>query len=778
MTVAPSAARVAVTTDLAFRDLAIVVVVAGATTLLFYRLKQPVVLGYLLAGFLVGPHSPGPHVESESTLRFLGELGIVFLLFALGLEFNLKKIRKVGLTALAAAVVEITVMLALGYAIGRALGWGQLESLFLGSIISISSTTIIVKVLDEKGGKTEGWAQLAFGILLIEDIIAIVLLTVLSSAGASAGFDPAQLGLLFAKLGIFLGVVVVLGLLVIPRFTDYLSRLAVEEVVVVAGIGTGFAVALLGVVLGFSPGLGAFIGGALMAESPRVERIEHKVTPFRDLFSGVFFVTVGAAIVPAALLTNWHFILIIAAAVIAGKVVGVSVGAFIAGRHPVESLRVGLTLAQIGEFSFVIAVLGVTVGAARPEIYAIAVGVSALTAFTTPYLVANSRRIAERLHGSTPVALRTFTAGYVSWVNRVEKTEKTDPERRVFRQAAARTVLYAAVTLGLIVVGAVTADRVHASMSSTVAWLPDGGVSLGWVLTTFIVAPFVYLWTVHLRRAVRSLARLAVPERLRGAEETTTERLLRRAFSVVAVVGSGALVLAVGMPLVGSPVLLVVVLGAVVAVTVVFGRSLRGFHKEIEATLDRLTGDQADAAEAVQLIETGHAWGAGSRTLLLDDSCAAVGRTIADLRIRELTGATIVNVRRAYETHAPPAPRLELLAGDNVMLVGDEPTLLRAEEILRGIDLGVSGGVTNVVVRPGSPLVGEDPAAPETRRRMRADLLRVRRDGANVRINAVGALQPGDTLVAIGPEADVAHLEALARPPDDRAPPPAGEPSF
>ena len=225
-----------------FLDFGIILLVAGAVALLFHYLKQPVVLGYLLAGVFLGPFSPGPSFVSDSeVMTFFGEIGIVFLLFALGFEFNLRKLKKVGVVAILAGTIEIAIMLGLGYALGQFLGWTSLQSIFLGAIMSISSTTVIVKVLAEMGKKDEEWAQTALGILIIEDVLAVLILTALSSAGATGNFAPGELVPLLYKLGVFLGAALLLGLLFAPRLVDKLAGLRVEEVMVSSPVGSGSA---------------------------------------------------------------------------------------------------------------------------------------------------------------------------------------------------------------------------------------------------------------------------------------------------------------------------------------------------------------------------------------------------------------------------------------------------------------------------------------------------------------------------------------------------------
>ena len=746
--------RVATAHDL-FLDFGIILLVAGLVALLFYYLRQPVVLGYLVAGFFVGPFSPGPSFVSDAeVMTFLGELGIVFLLFALGLEFNLRKLRKVGAVAIIAGTIEIAIMLSLGYGIGRAIGWGALESVFLGAIMSISSTTVIVKVLAEMGKKDEDWAQTAFGILIIEDVLAILILTALSSAGATGNFAPEELVGLLYKLGVFLGAALLLGLLAAPRIVDRLAILKVEEVTVILATGIGFGMALLAAGLGFSAGLGAFVAGALMAESPRVAKIEEKIHPLRDVFTAIFFVTVGAALDPASLVANWPIILVVTLAVVVGKILAVTLATFLTGAPPSRALRVGMTLAQIGEFAFIIAALGLSIGAANPAIYAVAIAVCAASAFLTPYLIRSSPALVSWLDRHLPTGLRAYAGAYSTWVRRIRKSD-AGKERRRIRVNLLTAALNGTVIIALFAAGATFGDDLRAA-------LPWSFRGIEWVVLSVLITPFAYMWVREIHHVILDLARLAVPQRLRTGGCTDTERLLRRTFGFAATVLTAVAFVVVGGLFVDDILYVLVLAGAGVAAgTVVLGQSLRRFHDEVEKTIDRMTGSDAPPAasreEALHMLDHAHAWGAGTREVRLPTVSGAGGRSIGQLRLRELTGASVVSVRRSGETEprTNPGPDLRFRPGDRVRLIGDDESLTRAEEILLGLDLGVEGGATEIHVPEGlagRPL-GEIALGG-------AQVLVVRRgDDANPAEPTL-ILMAGDVIVLFGSDDEVAAARA------------------
>jgi len=370
------------------QDLAVVMIVAGLVTVMFHRFKQPVVLGYIIAGVIIGPHTP-PYalIHDEDTIRTLSELGVILLMFSLGLEFSLRKLKQVGGTALIAALLEILLMVWVGYEIGQWFGWGTMNSIFLGAMLSISSTTIIVKALAELGKGKEPFAQLILGILIIEDILAIAMIALLSGIAMTGALHVAEVGKTLGKLSIFLVSALVLGLLVVPRLLTYVARFRSNEMLLVTVLGLCFGFSLLAVKLGYSVALGAFLIGAVIAESREIHRVEKMIEPVRDMFSAIFFVAIGLLIDPGMLVRHWLPIVVITIAVVAGKVVTCTFGTFVGGHDTRSALRTGMGLAQIGEFSFIIASLGLTLKVTSDFLYPIGVAVSAITTLLTPYLI-------------------------------------------------------------------------------------------------------------------------------------------------------------------------------------------------------------------------------------------------------------------------------------------------------------------------------------------------------------------------------------------------------
>src|SRR5688500_10866503 len=436
-------------------DLAIIMIVAGLVTIVFHRLRQPVVLGYIIAGLIFGPYSPPCKLvtNEHNSIDSLAQIGIVFLMFSLGLHFSLRKLARVGATAVIAATLEIVLMVLVGYQIGRMFGWSGMDSLFLGAMLSISSTTIIVKALADLGRAKERFAELIFGILIVEDILAIAMIALLSSIAMTQTLALAAVLTTLLKLVIFLAVVLVLGLLIVPPLLRYVARFKSNEMLLIAALGLCFGVSLVAVKIGYSVALGAFLIGAIVAEAREAGKIETLIEPVRDMFSAVFFVAVGMMIDPKIMAPHWLPIVVITVAVVVGKVVACGIGTFLAGHDTRTSLRVGMGLAQIGEFSFIIAQLGLSLGVTKDYLYPIAVTVSALTTLLTPYLIQASDPLVNMLERRRAAGgLMSYLEGYGQWLRGLNDGRRGDHQvRKLLRKWAFQVALNVALLSGLFI---------------------------------------------------------------------------------------------------------------------------------------------------------------------------------------------------------------------------------------------------------------------------------------------------------------------------------------
>lgn len=369
-------------------DLALILGAAAVITIFFKRLKQPVVLGYLLAGLLVGPNfNLFPSVSDPETIKIWAEIGVVFLLFALGLEFSFKKLVKVGGSAAITGFTEVTLMLLLGFGLGNLMGWSLMDSIFLGGIIAISSTTIIFRAFEELGLKSKQFTGLVLGVLVIEDLVAVLLLVVLSTVAVSQQVQGAELMYSLFKLIFFLCLWFLLGIFLLPTFLKRVAGFLNKETLLLLSLGLCLSMVVLANEVGFSSALGAFIMGSILAETTQGHKIEQVISSTKDLFGAIFFVSVGMLIDPAILLKYAGPVLLLSISIIVGKLLFVTSGALLAGKPLKQSIQAGTSMTQIGEFSFIIATLGLTLEVISDYLYPIAVGVSVLTTFTTPFMM-------------------------------------------------------------------------------------------------------------------------------------------------------------------------------------------------------------------------------------------------------------------------------------------------------------------------------------------------------------------------------------------------------
>ncbi len=377
-------------------DLALILICAGVMTLLFKRLKQPIVLGYIVAGFLASPNMPYmPSVHDLHGIHLWSEIGVIFLLFALGLEFSFRKILRMGAAPIIAACAVIMAMILVGMSTGQLFGWSQMDCIYLGGMLAMSSTTIIFKAFDDMGLRQKRFAGLVLSVLIIEDILAIVLMVMLSTLAVSKEFEGTEMLMSILKLGFFLVLWFVVGIFLIPLFLKKTRHLMSNETMLITSLALCFGMVVIASAVGFSAAFGAFIMGSIMAETAEKEQIEHLVAPVKDLFGAIFFVSVGM-MVDVALIAEYIVpILCIIVAIMLGHTL-LSTGGFLLAGQPLKTaMKCSFSLTQIGEFAFILATLGTSLGVTSDFLYPIVVAVSVFTTFTTPYMI----RLAEPAYG-------------------------------------------------------------------------------------------------------------------------------------------------------------------------------------------------------------------------------------------------------------------------------------------------------------------------------------------------------------------------------------------
>lgn len=568
------------------QDLATVMLVAGLTTVIFQRLRQPVVLGYIIAGVLVGPYTSAViFIHDEGTIRTLSELGMILLLFALGLEFSLKKLKAVGGAALVAALCEIVLMVWLGYEIGRFFGWSSMDAMFLGAMLSISSTTIIMKALDDLNLKRERFAQLIFGILIIEDVLAVVLMALLTGIASTGDLEAGPAMEAIGRLMLFMVVSLVVGLLLVPRVVDYIARVSRDDVLLVAVLGICFGFCLLVTEMGYSIALGAFLIGAIVGEADSVARVERIIGPVRDMFSAVFFVAIGMLIDPKLLMEYALPITVVTIGVVLGKVITCSFGTFVAGSGGRTSLRVGMGLAQIGEFSFVIASLGLSLKVTSGFLYPVAVAVSAITTFLTPYLIRAADPLAGFMAKRLPGGVTGMFNAYTDWMGNLSFSGQGAMVMKMIRRLVWHVIINMSLVVAVFLIMAYLYRRGFFFHWELLAQWPQVARTLAWSVAALLSLPMIVAAYRKASALGMLLAELSIPGHVGGAHNVKIRSVLARLVPLAAMWVLGLLVAALASTILPPREVAFVLVLVGVLLTWLLWRVLVQVHARLQAAL-------------------------------------------------------------------------------------------------------------------------------------------------------------------------------------------------
>ena len=567
------------------QDLAVIMLVAGVVTILFHRFKQPVVLGYIVAGFIIGPHTP-PFglIHDEETIKTLAELGVIFLMFCLGLEFSLRKLFKVGATAFIAAFMEITLMIWIGYEIGRWFDWNTMDSLFLGAILAISSTTIIVKALNDLKMKNERFAQLIFGVLIVEDILGIGIIALLSSIAVSGSVSPEEVFSTVGKLSLFMIVALVIGILLVPRVLAYVARFESNEMLLITVLGLCFGFCLLVVRLEYSMVLGAFLIGAIMAESRQLLKIERLIEPVRDLFSAIFFVAIGLMLDPTILMEYALPIVVITVAVVLGKMLSCGLGAFIAGNDGRTSLRVGMGLSQIGEFSFIIAALGMTLQVTSSFLYPVAVAVSVLTTLMTPYLIRAADPLSLKLSHVVPGRVSRVFGLYGEWLRSIQPQGEGALLAAMIRKILLQVGVNLALVIAIFFAGGFFAPRIARYLQG---WIlePSWQKGMIWGLALLLSLPFLIAAYRKLKALSMLLAEMGVKPEMAGRHTQRVRRVIAEVIPILSLLVIFLLLSALSASILPTNELLIVIAVVAAGVAAVLWRWFVRIHTRMQVAL-------------------------------------------------------------------------------------------------------------------------------------------------------------------------------------------------
>lgn len=670
-----------------FQDFVVIMVVAGIVTVLFHFLKQPAILGYLVAGVLVGPHFiEGGLIQQKETLRSVADLGVIFLMFSLGLHFSFRKLSKIGGQALTIGLIEAPIVFGSGFAIARYFGWSTMDAVFLGSALCVSSTILMFKTMSEMGKMNAPFARLAFGVSVVEDLFAIMLLAILPTLAASGTIywsDAAGNGM---KLAAFFVTLVVVGLIAVPRFVDYLDRYQRQDVLLIGILAICFGVAYFAYMMGYSVALGAFLTGTVIAESKASERINFFTKPIADLFGSLFFVAIGMMWEPQALQDSWDKGLIILGVFLLVKIGMVSLAGVISGEKVPAAVRTGFSMGQIGEFSFVMAALGLQLGVLRPDVYPMIIGISVFTMFICPFVLKHADRMIDPLWNQFPEKWKVKLDLYHQWLQQLTKVNS--PQQAAFRALIFKILGQLAINFAMITTLFLLSAFALRNTPDWMSWinaLGDWKQTVFWMATMIVSLP-IFVATYRKMQAFSML--LAELSMQNASSKLPLEAL--RSFISRAILSTGILLMLIGLFLFSSALLppTKVLMGALVTLVLIvllFRKNLIKVYARAQSALAETLNEPHELDPEVEQEDVMPTLlkGMDVEVVNLEEEDWAAGRQLRDLDLRVKTGSNVMGIERAEQSIINPRPTELILPGDRVLLVGTKHQLHHARLFLK-----------------------------------------------------------------------------------------------
>ena len=734
-------------------DLALILLLGAVVTILFKWLKQPVVLGYILAGFLASPNFTWlPSISHLENIEFWAELGIVVLMFTLGLEFSFKKLVNSGVSAILTAFIIITGMTFAGFGVGRLLHLNFVNSIFLGGMLSMSSTTIILKAFTDLGLMHKKFASLVLAVLIIEDLFAVLMLVLLSSL-AVGNVEGTELFYSIAKLLFYLILWYVVGVWFIPTFFKKCRRHMNPETLLVVSMGICFGMAVLSTICGFSLELGSFIGGSIIAGTIMAEKIERVVQPVKDLFGAVFFISVGMMVQPAVIGEYWGTILLLACVVIVGMIVFGTVGMLLTGQTLRVAIESGFSLTQIGEFSFIIASLGMSLGVLDPSLYPIIVAVSVITIFTTPYFIKLAQPAYRFVEKHLPQGLRFLIDRYST--QGADSSETRRLWRAILVRYLWRIVLFSVLIIGVIMLARMFLFPLLESVN------PEWGHLVATVITLVGMSPFLIALCFSSSKP---------SERLKLHQSAAFYDVPLLAMRIIRYLIAVYFIMYFLSATYTMSVALLVVIGLIVfGLIMASGRLSARYHRMEDKFMANLN-ERENTRTGRDNVVTGDLHLA---YIEVDAATPFVGDRIADSGLRRDYGVSVSSIQRGYATMPLPDKDARIFPGDVLGIIGTDDQIQHLLTDIEGYrnateELPLSTTRTDLVsvrLTPDSPLVGKRLSEGDLRGKYHAMLVRVTDpDSAELPLTPSLMFAPGQTLWLVG---DPDYLSLLYTPPPD-----------
>ncbi|MDR1161209.1 MAG: cation:proton antiporter [Tannerellaceae bacterium] len=730
-------------------DLALILITAGIATILFKWLKQPVVLGYIVAGFIAGPHIPWlPTVADMGNVEIWAEIGIIFLLFALGLEFSFKKLMEVGGTASLATIINMGSMIVIGYIVGQLLGWPQMDSIFLGGMLSMSSTTIIIKAFNDMGLQKQKFAGIVFGMLIVEDLAAILMMVLLSTVAVSHRIGGVELLSSLLRLVFFVLVWFVVGIYLVPTLLKKLKNYLNDETLIIVSIGLCLGMVLFAHKVGFSAALGAFIMGSILAETVKAKHIEHLVEPIKNLFGAVFFVSVGMLIDPLVIKEHGGLILILTGVVLVGRIIFATLGVIASGEGLKVAMQAGFSLAQIGEFSFIIAGLGMSLGVIRGDLYPIIVSVSIITTFTTPYLIRLSTPLCQAVERHIPAGWSKIIEGYAS--SGLKTVNKQNDWNKLLKSVLRIMAVYVAITLAVIFlfeqfVTPFITDKVPG------VW----GKILSAALALLLMAPFLRAIIMKKNRS----------EEFRNLWQDNHFNRGALLSLIVFRIGIGcALIMMVLAPLFPSYTLGMIIVSMIVIAFVIYFQGFKHQSIRMEARFLANLHHKQLTEEKSAPIHPSIANALLSKDVHLEEidvspASPKVGKTLGELHFRKRLGLNIVTIIRGNKKINIPDGNEAIYPYDKLIVAGSDENIRKfTQQIADRNEMAANEDepahhviLSQYVVEPGSPMINKTIQELNIQKKTECMIIHIERDDHSIiAISPTCILKEGDTLLLAG----------------------------
>lgn len=728
-------------------DLAFILILGAIVTILFKWIKQPVVLGYIVAGFLASPHFEYlPSVNTEENIEFWAQIGIVVLLFSLGLEFSFKKLMNVGGSAVVTALIIVIGMMSGGFAIGHLLGFSHINSLFLGGMLSMSSTTIIIKAFTDMNLRAKKFASMVFAVLIVEDLFAVLMMVILSSIAVNNSVEGGEMLYSVGKLAFFLIIWFLVGVFMLPSLFNATRKFLNSETLLVVAMGLCLGMAVFSVYCGFSLALGAFVMGSILAGTSYAERIEHVVAPVKDLFGAVFFISVGMMVQPQVIFDYWSPILILSATVIIGMILFGTFGMLVTGQTLKVAMQSGFSLTQIGEFAFIIASLGMSLGVLDPTIYPIVVAVSVITTFTTPYFIKMAEPAYNAIERILPKKLNFLINRYSTEAS--SESENPSLWSSVLRRYLWRVLLYSIILIAIVVI----------SQQFIQPWLYTNMNNwhklLGSAITLGAMSPFLLALSMPVSKKVER-------NRLREAKAHFDVPLI--VMSLFRIIIASAFVVYVLSTIYGVAIGISVGIAVFVLLIILFskrvGKRLHNIESKFLNNLNerelRKSGKNNNLVSDLHLAY-----------MQVGLGCSFVGQRLMDSDLRKRYGVNISSIQRGGTTIPVPKGETRIYPGDILGVIGNDEQLQKLLPVVEAEEQETEQKVnaanfklTNVQLSEESPLLGKTSASASIRNKYSALVVAIQRGDEYLKPNGELEFEPHDIIWLVGDPKIIAQLK-------------------